>query len=72
LKPPSLGARKIFFENRMLHFILLRVPIEKSISQTLILFFGLMIAISIYVNPTNVKLFASKFTVKKLGGPVGS
>ena len=56
----------------MLHFILLRVLIEKSISQTLILFFGLMIAISIYVNPTNVKLFASKFTVKKLGGPVGS
>ena len=36
------------------------------------IFFGLMIAISIYVIPTNVKLFASKFTVKKLGGPVGS
>jgi hypothetical protein len=48
------------------------VPIEKSIIQTLILFFDLMIAISTNVNPTNVKLFASKFTVKKLGGPVGS
>jgi hypothetical protein len=71
LKPPRLGARKIFFENRMF-YILFRVPIEKSIGQTLILFFDLMIAISIYVIPTNVKLFASKFTVKKLGGPVGS
>jgi hypothetical protein len=29
-----------------------RVPIEKSIIQTLILFFDLMIAISIYVIPT--------------------
>ncbi len=35
-------------------------------------FFDLMIAISIYVIPTNVKLFASKFPAKKLGGPVGA
>jgi hypothetical protein len=34
--------------------------------------FDLMIAISIYVIPTNVKLFASKFTTKKLGGRVGA
>ena len=36
------------------------------------IFFDLMIVISIYVIHTNVKLFASKFTDKKLGGPVGS
>jgi hypothetical protein len=34
------------------------------------IFFDLMIVISIYVIHTNVTLFASKFTFKKLGGPV--
>ncbi len=37
LKPPRIGARKIFLENRML--VVDRVPIEKSFNQTLISFY---------------------------------
>jgi hypothetical protein len=37
LKPPRIGARKIFFENRML--VVDRVPIEKSFNHTLIFFY---------------------------------
>ena len=47
-----------------------RVPIEKSIDQTLILFYWFD---DCYLKISyNVKLFASKFTAKKLGGAVGS
>jgi len=37
LKPPRSGARKIFFENRMLFIGM--IPLKKSFNQTIFFFF---------------------------------
>ncbi len=70
LKPPHLGARKIFFENRML-YILFWVPIEKSIIQTLILFYWFDDCPYTDIN-LQLSFFAFKLHTKKLGGAVVS
>jgi hypothetical protein len=70
LKPPRLGARKLFFENRMF-VILLWVPIEKSIIQTLLLFYWFDDCSYIDIN-LQLSFFAFKLHTKKLGGAVVS
>jgi hypothetical protein len=44
LKPPSLGARKIFFENRMLHIFVSGTDQKINQSNFNFIFIGLMIA----------------------------
>jgi hypothetical protein len=61
LKPPRSGARKIFFENRML--FIGRVPLKKSFNQTIIFW---LINLQLSFLPFN------KFKTKKLGGAVGT